>query len=169
MEQKQLGVPEIVALVSLVVFFLATWLPWFGVTVGGDASALAPAIDLGTANGWDTGLLWSFVPLLLGAGLVALLVAPVVSPRTTLPDLPPFLPLALGGTAAALVAIKLLVGTGVRGAEAAEAFGLDIGVNREAGLFLALLATLGMLAAGVLAFRRDEGPPTHGTTPPQPF
>lgn len=169
MEQRQLGGPEIVAVVSLVVFFVATWLPWFGVNVGNRSPGSFAELDLGTANGWDTGLLWSFVPLLLGAGLVALLVLPALSPSVERADLAPVLPLVLGGSAAGLVVVKLLVGTGVRGAEAAAAFGIDLEVNREIGLFVAVLAALGMLAAGALAFRRDAaGPPGPGATPPPP-
>lgn len=169
MEQRPLGVPEIVAVVSLVAFFVATWLPWFGVSAGNGAPGPLPELDLGTANGWDTGLLWSFVPLLLGAGLVTLLVLPVLGTSIERDALPPVLPLVLGGGAAGLVVVKLLIGTGVRGAEAAAAFGIDIDVQREVGLFLAVLASLGMLAAGVLAFRRDAaGPPAHGTTPAPP-
>lgn len=170
MQDQQLGPPEIVAIAAVALFFVATLLPWFGVDVSNDPSGVLTGIDFGTANGWDTGLLWSFVPVLLGGGLLALLLVPRLSPDTALPDLPPFLPLVLGGTAAFLLFVKLLVGTGVRGVAAAEAFGVDVDVTREFGLFLAFLATLGMLAAGVLAFRRDAGAaPAQGIVPPQPF
>lgn len=170
MQDKQLGPPEIVAIASVAVFFVATLLPWFGVSVSNDTSGILTGVDFGTANGWDTGFLWSFVPLLLGAGLLALLLVPRLSPDTALPDLPSFVPLALGGTAAFLLFVKLLIGTSVRGVAAAEAFGVNVDVTRKFGLFVAFLATLGMLAAGVLAFRRDGGsPPAHGNVPPQPF
>ena len=170
MDDKQLGPPEILAIASVAVFFVATLLPWFGVSVSNDTSGILTGVDFGSANGWDTGFLWSFVPLLLGAGLLTLLLVPRLSPDTTLPDLPPFLPLVLGGTAAFLLFVKLVIGTSVRGVAAAEAFGVNIDVTRKFGLFLAFLATLGMLAAGVLAFQREAGrPPTQGTVPPQPF
>lgn len=170
MDDKQLGPPEIIAIVAVAAFFVATLLPWFGVSVSNDSTGILTGADFGTANGWDTGLFWSFIPLLLGAGLLALLLVPRLSPQTTLPDLPPFLPLVLGGAAAFLLFVKLLIGTSVRGVSAAEAFGVNVDVTRRFGLFLAFLATLGMLAAGVLAFQRDAGRPrAHGTVPPQPF
>ena len=107
---------------------------------------------------------------LLGAGLLALLLVPPAVPDTALSDLPPFLCCALGGTAAFLLFVKLLIGTGVRGVAAREAFGVNVDVTRKFGLFLAFLATLGMLTAGILAFQRDGGsPPAHGNVPPQPF
>ena len=170
MDDKKVGPPEIIALASVAVFFIATFLPWFTISVSGDSSGILGGIDFPSANGWDAGFLWSGLPLLLGFAVLALLLLPKVAPDVTLPDLPPFLPLALAGAAAFLVLVKTLIGADVEGAGAAEAFGVSIDVSRSFGIFLAFLATLGMVAAGLLAFRRDGGapPPTDGTTPPQP-
>ena len=172
MDDKKVGPPEIIAIASVAVFFIATFLPWFTVSVGGDSSGILSGQDFPSANGWDAGFLWSGLPLLLGFALLALLLVPTFAPDVTLPDLPPFVPLAIGGFAAFLVLVKLLIGADVEGAGAAEAFGLSIDVSRSFGIFLAFLATLGMTAAGFLAMQASDQPLGGGggvSTPPQPF
>ena len=171
MDDKQVGPPEIIAIASVAVFFIATFLPWFTVSVGGDSSGILSGEDFPSANGWDAGFLWSGLPLLLGFALLALLLLPKVAPDVTLPDLPPFLPVAIAGFAAFLVLVKLLIGADVEGAGAAEAFGLSIDVSRSFGIFLAFLATLGMVAAGFLSMQASGKPlgGSSGSTPPQPF
>ncbi|MBL8776519.1 MAG: hypothetical protein JNK12_11320 [Acidimicrobiales bacterium] len=171
MDDKQVGPPEIIAIASVAVFFIATFLPWFTVSVGGDSSGILSGQDFPSANGWDAGFLWSGLPLLCGFALLALLLLPKFAPDVTLPDLPPFLPLAIAGFAAFLVLVKLLIGADVEGAGAAEAFGLSIDVSRSFGIFLAFLASLGMVAAGFLAMQAGGKPlgGSSGSTPPQPF
>lgn len=171
MDDKKLGLPEIVGIAAVVIFFLATFLPWFSVSVSGDTSGVLGGVDFPSANGWDAGFLWAGFPFLLGLAMLALMLLPKFAPDVTLPDLPPFLPLILGGTAAALLLLKLLIGADVNGAGAAEAFGVSIDVSRSFGIFVALLATLGMVAAGFLKFQEQSGAPTAGggTAPPQPF
>jgi hypothetical protein len=171
MPDKKLGVPEIVGIASVAVFFIATFLPWFTVSISGDSSGILTDTDFPSANGWDAGFFWSGLPFLLGLALLALMLIPVLAPDVTLPDLPPFLPLVLGGVAAALVLLKVLIGADVEGAGAAGAFGVNIDVSRSFGIFVALLATLGMTAAGFLKFQQAPGGPAGGagTAPPQPF
>lgn len=172
MDDKKVGPAEIIAIVSVVVFLIATFLPWFKVSIGGDASGILAGRGFPAANGWDAGFLWSGVPLLLGFALLALLLLPKVAPDVTLPELPSFVPLAVGGFAAFLVLVKLLIGADVEGAGAAEAFGVSIDVSRSIGIYLAFLATLGMTAAGFLAMQASDQPLGGGggvSTPPQPF
>lgn len=171
MDDKKVGLPEIIAIASVAVFFIATFLPWFTVSVGGDSSGILSGADFPSANGWDAGFLWSGLPLLLGFAVVALLLVPKVAPDVTLPDLPPFLPLALAGAAAFLVLVKILIGADVEGAGAAEAFGVSIDVSRSFGIFLAFLASLGTVAGAFLAFQASDQPlgGGGGSTPPQPF
>jgi hypothetical protein len=172
MSDKKLGVPEIVAIASVAVFFIATFLPWFSVSIGGDTSGILGAADFADANGWDAGFFWSGLPLLLGLAMLALLLLPVFAPDVNLPDLPPFLPLILGGVAAVLVLLKILIGADVEGAGAAEAFGVSIDVSRSFGIFVAFLATVGMAAAGFLKMQEGAGTgPVGGApgAPPQPF
>ncbi|MCB1003731.1 MAG: hypothetical protein KDB35_06045 [Acidimicrobiales bacterium] len=171
MDDNRLGLPEILASAGTAVFLVATFLPWFDVSIGNDTSGILAAADFPSANGWDAGFLWSGVPLLLGLVLTALLLLPKVAPDLTLPALPPWAPLAVGGFAAFLVLLKILFGAEVDGAGAAEAFGITIDVSRSYGIFVAFLATLALTAAGFLALQRDAGPPSGGggTAPPQPF
>lgn len=171
MDDKKLGLPEIVGIASVAVFFIATFLPWFTVDVSGDTSGVLGGVDFPSANGWDAGFLWSGFPFLLGLAMLALMLVPKFAPDVTLPDLPPFLPLVLGGLAAVLVLLKLLIGADVNGAGSAEAFGVSIDVSRSFGLFVALLAAIGMAAAGFLNMQAQGGASTApgGTAPPQPF
>jgi len=171
MDDNKIGPPEIVAMASVGVFFFATFLPWFSVSVSGDSSGILSGADFPSANGWDAGFLWSGFPLLLGFALLALLLLPKVAPDISLPDLPPYLPLAIAGAAAFLVLVKILIGADVEGAGAAVAFGVNIDVSRSFGIFLAFLATLGMVAAGFLAMQGSDQPlgGGGGSTPPQPF
>lgn len=171
MDDKKLGLPEIVGIASVVVFFLATFLPWFSVSVSGDTSGVLGGVDFPSANGWDAGFLWAGFPFLLGLAMLALMLLPKLAPDVALPDLPPFVPLALGGTAVVLVLLKVLIGADVNGAGAAEAFGVSIDVSRSFGIFVALLAAIGMAAAGFLKMQEQGGASAAGgsTAPPQPF
>lgn len=167
MADQRLGPPEIIAVASLVAFFVATLLPWFTVSVTDPSGVLEP-LSFPDLNGWDTGLLWSLFPLLLGTALVGALLLPIAAPGGTDP-LPVAVPLVLGALAVTVLAARLGLGVTPAGAENAEAIGGSVEVQRALGLFLAFLATVGMLVAGVLAFRRDGGsPPAHGTVPPAP-
>lgn len=168
MSDKQLGVPEIVGIASVVVFFVATFLPWFTVSVSGDTSGVLGGVDFPSANGWDAGFLWAGFPFLLGLAMLALMLVPILAPDVTLPDLPPFVPLILGGVAALLVLLKLLIGADVNGAGAAEAFGVSIDVSRSFGIFIALLAAIGMAVAGFLKLQ-EQGTAPSGSGPPQAF
>jgi len=108
MDDNKIGPPEIVAMASVGVFFFATFLPWFSVSVSGDSSGILSGADFPSANGWDAGFLWSGFPLLLGFALLALLLLPKVAPDISLPDLPPYLPLAIAGAAGpAMEMVKL--------------------------------------------------------------
>lgn len=172
MDDKKLGMADIVGVASVAVFFIATFLPWFKVTVNGDGSGVLSGADFPSANGWDAGFFWSGLPLLLGLAMLALFLVPKFAPDVTLPDMPPFVPLALGGAAAVLVLLKLLIGADVAGSDAAEAFGVTIDVGRSFGIFLAFLAALGMAGAGFLKMQESGAAPVGGdssSAPPQPF
>ncbi len=168
MNDKQLGLPEIVGIASVVVFFVATFLPWFTVSISGDTSGVLGGVDFPSANGWDAGFLWAGFPFLLGLAMLALMLVPILAPDVTLPDIPPFVPLILGGVAALLVLLKLLIGADVNGAGAAEAFGVSIDVSRSFGIFIALLAAIGMAVAGFLKLQ-EQGAAPSGSGPPQAF
>ena len=179
MNEKKLDIPDIIAIVSVAVFFIATLLPWFEVSfdfpdVGG-VDFDVPSSE--TGNGWDVGFLWSGIPLLLGLAMLFLMLAPKFIPDLNLPDLPPFLPLVLGGIAAFLVLLKLIIGedAGVPGILGDDA---GVEVSRSFGIFIAFLAAAGMAVAGFLKFQEAQkrgglggpgSPPPPPNAPPQQF
>ena len=173
MDDKKLRIPDIVAIASVSVFFVALFLPWFTVSINGDSSGVLSGAGFpdGTVTGWDAGLFWSFVPLLLGIGLLTLLLLSRLAPDVALPDLPAYLPLALGAAAAALVLLKALVGYDAPAGSAVDLFDITVDVSRSVGLLVALLASLGMTAAGILATHTTNAIHTGAgaTTPPHTF
>jgi hypothetical protein len=91
------------------------------------------------------GFLWGFFPLLLALIMVAIVAVKAFSPDTDLPELPITygqLLLGLGGLAALLVVIKLLIG---------EDF-----FSRTFGLFLAAAAAIGLAVGGFLKMKEGE-------------
>lgn len=138
--------------IALLVF---SFFPWFSADFGFVSVS---------ANGWDyffTGI----VPVLLGLVMVAWIVATKLA-DVELPEIPVpegLLLLALGGAAAVLVVLRLLMG--------------EDGVDRSIGLFLATLAALGLAGGAFLKFQEDGGElPGSGSssggasgTPPTPF
>jgi hypothetical protein len=139
-----------------IVFLISVFLPWFG----------AGPYD---GNGFDVGFLWGTLPFLLAL----VMIAQVVVDRFTaveLPELPVTwgqVHVALGGLIAFLVVLKLLLGYEVCG------FGFCEDLDRKFGLFIAVLAGIGLVVGGILKMQEDAGGATAsgGTSsaPPQPF
>lgn len=160
MDDKKLRVAEAVATASVVVYSVSLFLPWFAVSVD-DPSGVLTGANFEDFSGWDTGFFWSGLPLLLGMALVAVLAVPLWFGDASLPDLPPWLGVALGGTAVAIVALKVLVGADLPGSEN-EFLGATIDVRRSYGIAVALLATAAMAAAGALAMQQTGQKSTRG-------
>lgn len=109
------------------------------------------------------------VPMLLGLVMVGWVVATKLA-SIELPDLPVpagLLMLGMGGAAALLVVLRLLLGGDDAGTGA---------LDRSFGLFLATLAALGLAGGGFLKFQEDGGElpksggnSSGGTQPPTPF
>jgi hypothetical protein len=110
------------------------------------------------------------VPMLLGLVMIAWVVATKVA-EIDLPDMPVpqgLLLLGMGGLAAVLVVLRLLMG--------GDDAGTDV-LDRAFGIFLATLAALGLAGGGFLKFQEDGGelPKSGGgsqgggTQPPTPF
>lgn len=170
MDDKKLGAAEGVATASVLVYVVSLFLPWFAVSVD-DPSGVLTGQNFADFSGWDTGFFWSGLPLLLGLALVAVLLVPVLAGPAALPELPPWIGAALGGTAVAIVALKVLIGADLPGSEN-EFLGATIDVHRSYGILVALLATAAMAAAGGLAMQQTghestRGGPT-GATPSPP-
>jgi hypothetical protein len=140
---------------SGILLFIAYFLPWFKVDfgpLGGDV----------TASGGDVDFLWSTLPMLLGLIMAGIIIATRLF-DVKLPDLPfplGLIMLALGGLAALLVVLKLLMGEDPS----------DI-VERAYGLFIATLAAIGLAAGGFLKFQEEGGSTatSGGNTGTAPF
>jgi hypothetical protein len=127
---------------SAIAFFIFSFLPWYG---KGGASR----------NGWDY-FLFGVIPLLLAIAMVVVIALSRFT-DTKLPD-PPLpwgqIHLIAGCVAAALVFLKLLIGDSV------GVLGFNIDLDRKFGIFLALLAGLGLAAGGYLKSREPaQAPP----------
>jgi hypothetical protein len=120
---------------SGIVLFIASFLPWFKVSIFGVSA---------TGSGWDVGFLWAGLPALLGLLSAGIVIATKLG-STKMPELPVTTGQAMliaGAVAAALVVLKLLIG---------EDF-----ADRAWGLFVATIAALGLLAGGYMAFQEEK-------------
>jgi hypothetical protein len=135
---------------SGILLFIAYFLPWFKVDFDfgfGSAGSVS-------ANGSDVGFLWSTFPMLLGLVMLGVVVASKLF-DAKLPELP--IPwgqalLGIGGLAALLVVLKLLIGEDPS----------DV-VTRSYGLFIAALAAIGLAVGGFLKMQEgDDAAPASG-------
>jgi len=134
---------------SGIVLFIAYFLPWFKVDFGQFGGSVS-------ASGGDVGFLWSTFPMLIGLLLAGSVIATKLF-DVKLPDMPVPLGqiyLGLGGLAAVLVVLKLLIGE-----DPSEL------VKRSFGLFIAAIAAIGLAAGGFLKFQEGDAaapPPSAG-------
>ena len=151
---------------SAIGLFVFSFLPWFKVSVDGGSVFGNFSRNF---SGWDVGFLWGRFPLFLAVLMAAYIGVKAFSPDTKMPSLPIAYGQALLGVgilAAFLVILKLLIGedAGVPG-------GLDgtgISITRSYGLFLSVLATIGLAVGGY--FKMQEGDDdSGGSAPPSTF
>jgi hypothetical protein len=133
---------------SAIALLIFSFLPWYGIdfnAFGVKASA--------SRSGWDY-FLFGIIPVLLAIAMVVVIVLSRFT-ETKLPD-PPLpwgqIHLIAGGLAGALVLLKLLIGD--------TAAGLDL--DRKYGIFLSLIAGIGLAAGGYLKSRE----PAEAAPPP---
>ena len=148
MDLKKLSQGDQIIGASGILLLIFSFLPWFKIEIDlgpfGGGSA--------TANGWDY-FLTGIVPVLLGLIMIAHVAITNFSPQTKLPTLPVTwgqVHMGLGGLAAVLVILRLLIGE-------------DDPVKRSYGLFLAALAALGLAVGGFFKMKEPErtsAPPT---------
>jgi len=143
---------------SAIVFLISLFLPWYGITEGG--------IDF-NSKGTDY-FLTGWLPLLLAIVMVAQIAITRFSPDTKLPD-PPMpwgqIHMLAGIACAVLLVLRLaIVSDDVAG------FG-DTGVDldRKYGLFLALLAAIGLAIGGFLKNQEGETDTAAPSGPATPF
>ena len=153
MDLNRLSTGDKVIAGSGIALLIFSFFPWFGIDVG---------IVSYSENGWST--VFSLLAIIIGLAMVAIAVLPAFG--VDLPELgmPWSQILFIAGiVAAVLLLLQLLIGNSTGGVD----------LDRKIGVFLGLLAGIGLAAGGFL--RKQEGdtavPPAGGTggTPPQTF
>jgi hypothetical protein len=133
---------------SAIALFIFSFFPWYGKFSG-------------SRNGWDY-FLFGVIPVLLGIIMVAQIGISRFT-ETKLPDMPLSwgqVHLIAGSLAAVLVLLKLLIGDKVGGGSVLGTSIPSISLDRKFGLFLAVLAAIGLAAGGYLKSREPaEAPP----------
>ena len=135
MDLSKLTTSDKVIAGSGLVLFIASFLPWFKVSIFGVSA---------TGSGWDVGFFWAGIPAILGL-LSAGIVLGTKLGTMKMPEIPMSTGQAMliaGGIAAAIVVLKLLIGEDY--------------ADRAWGLFVATIAALGLLAGGYMAFQEDK-------------
>jgi hypothetical protein len=148
---------------AAIVFLVSTFLPWYGID-GFD----------GANTGWDY-FLTGILPLLLAVVMVAQ-IAVTRFTTTQLPTIP--IPWGLVHLiAGAVIAVLLILRTAI--VSSVDTFAGDFELDRKWGLFVALIAALGLAAGGFLKSKEPESaqvggpggypPPPPGSGYPQQF
>lgn len=117
---------------SSILFFIASFLSWFSIGNAGFSFSV---------NGWDVGFLWSGLWVVVFLGLSVTLALPAFGQPA--PKIPAVAYLGAGALGALLVLLKLLIG--------------ETGWDRSFGLFLAVIAAIGVAAGGFLKFQESGG------------
>lgn len=146
---------DVIAAAAGLLLFISLFLEWYTV------SAESALVDVGFGgSGWE----WlGFIDVLLFlciAVAIGLAVMRALNMLPRLPIAPGLLLLGVGAVATLLVLFRLLVTPDDSGLT-----GVDI--SRSLGVFVAMVAALGMLVGGWLAWN-EEGRPAPGTTPADP-
>jgi len=149
MDLNKLSTADKVIGASALLFLIAMFMPWYGLAGG-------------NYNGWDY-FLTGILPLLIALAMVAV----IAIQRFTTTELPrPPIPWSLihliaGIAIAVLVLLRLLITSDV------EAAGVSFDLDRKYGLWISLIAALGLAVGGYRKNQESEealaGP---GTTPP---
>jgi hypothetical protein len=143
---------------SAILFLIAMFLPWWGIDFGeGFGSA--------SNSGWDY-FLTGILPLLIALAMVAVIyIQKFTSTELPKPPLPwSQLFLIAGAAIAVLLVLRVIIGADEGAA------GITIELDREWGLWVALIAALGLGAGGYLKSQESEDAIAgRGTAPPTPF
>jgi hypothetical protein len=146
-----------------IAYLIFMFLPWYGIEERNEFVSVSY-----DNKGWDY-MLGGWLPLLLIVVMCAHVIITRFSPDTSLPDLPlPWAQVHLfaGVAAAVIVLLRLIIGSD-------DISGFDVGVDldRQVGLFLALLAAVIVAAGGYLKSQEGDAPapPAAGGTGSAPF
>jgi len=126
---NKLSMPEKVIAASGILLFIASFLTWFEAEIG-DFVAVS-------WNGWNVPFLVGPLPVLLGLVMLAHVIISNFAEGVKLPELPwAKVHMVAGIAAGALLVLKLLVG--------------EDPLDRSFGLFIAVIAGIGLAAGGFL-------------------
>jgi hypothetical protein len=133
---------------SAILFLVALFMPWYG--LGG-----------GSNNGWDY-FLTGILPLLIAAAMVAVIATQRFT-TTDLPD-PPIrwsqIHLIAGVVILVLLLLRVLITSDV------EVLGESFDLDRKYGLWIALIAAIGLAVGGYLKHQESEDIVTGPSVPP---
>jgi hypothetical protein len=133
---------------SAILFLLALFMPWYGLAGGSN-------------NGWDY-FLTGILPLLIAAAMVAV----IAIQRFTTTELPrPPIPwsqihLIAGAAIVVLLLLRVLITSDV------EVLGESFELDREYGLWIALIAAIGLGVGGYLKNQESEDAVAGPSLPP---
>jgi hypothetical protein len=133
---------------SAILFLLALFMPWYGLAGGSN-------------NGWDY-FLTGILPLLIAAAMVAV----IVIQRFTTSELPkPPIPwsqihLIAGAVIVVLLLLRVLITSDV------EVLGESFDLDRKYGLWIALIAAIGLGVGGYLKNQESEDAIAGPSVPP---
>ena len=139
MDTGKLGVGDVVAGVSGLALFVFMFLPWYGIDAVGGV-----VLGGGDLNAWEA---FSFVDILLflvAVVAVGLTIVRIAESTPELPAPPAQIVLIAGLVAVVLILFRMIVAPGVDSA----GFDLEIDLGRKIGIFLALLAAIGIAYGG---------------------
>lgn len=158
MDMSKLSTGDKVIAGSGLALLIFSFFPWFSYDAGPFGSV--------SQSGWHF-FVTGIVPVLLGLIMIGWIVATKLA-EIELPELPVpqgLLLLGMGGAAAILIILRLLIG--------GDDAGTDL-LERSFGLFLSLLAAIGLAAGAFLNFQADGGqlpgkPSSGDSGTPTPF
>ena len=152
MDTSRVTTGDMIAGVGGVVLLISLFLPWYSVSV--DVAGFSASES---ANGWEA---LGFIDILLFLVAVVAIGVPVAKAAGSLPDdVPgPLLVLAAGGLAVLLVLFRLVD-------LPTPDLGGGVDFSRKFGIFLGLIAAVGVAYGG---WRANEAAPTGSTPAPSP-
>jgi len=159
MDTSKLSLGDQIAAASGIALLIALFLPWYGVDVEVAGFSASESVSAWEALG--------FIDILLFLVAVVAIGVPVARAMGSLPDDVPgaLLLLAAGGLGLLLVLFRLI---DIPGPDVPEAAGNAIEFGRKFGLFLGLLATVGITYGGWRANAESPAGTTPAATPPPP-